>query len=71
MIQMTRIGEETGELGYMLANMSKFYKKELEQTIDNVLALIEPVMIVVMGGAVGLLLGSVLLPMYDVATNIQ
>jgi len=70
MVQMTRIGEETGELGYMLSNMSKFYKKELEQTIESALALIEPIMIVAMGGGVGLLLASVLLPMYDVSTSI-
>lgn len=71
MIQMTRIGEETGELGFMLANMAKFYKKELEQTIDSALALIEPLMIVFLGGAVGILMASVLVPMYSVTTNIQ
>jgi type IV pilus assembly protein PilC len=71
MIQMTRIGEETGELGFMLGNMAKFYKKELEQTIDSALALIEPLMIVFLGGAVGILMASVLVPMYSVTTNIQ
>lgn len=71
MVQMTRIGEETGELGYMLKNIAGFYKRELEQTIDNAVALIEPVMIVAMGIAVGILVGSVIVPMYDVVTSIQ
>ncbi len=71
MVQMTRIGEETGELGYMLSNVAKFYKRELEQTIDSTIALIEPLMIVVLGGSVGVLMASILLPIYNIATNIQ
>lgn len=71
MVQMTRIGEETGELGYMLKNLSKFYKRELEQTIESTLALLEPVMIVVMGIGVGVLVSSVLMPMYNLTTSIQ
>ncbi len=71
MVQMTRIGEETGELGYMLKNLSKFYKRELEQTIESTLALLEPVMIVVMGLGVGILVLSVLSPMYNLTTSIQ
>ena len=71
MVQMTKIGEETGELGYMLANVAKFYKRELEQTIDSTIALIEPLMIVVLGGSVGVLMASILMPIYNIATNIQ
>jgi type IV pilus assembly protein PilC len=71
MVQMTRIGEETGELGYMLKNLSQFYKRELEQTIESTLALLEPVMIVVMGLGVGVLVSSVLMPMYNLTTSIQ
>lgn len=71
MVQMTRIGEETGELGYMLKNLSQFYKRELEQTIESTLALLEPVMIVVMGLGVGVLVASVLMPMYNLTTSIQ
>ncbi len=71
MVQMTRIGEETGELGYMLSNVAKFYKRELEQTIDNTIALIEPVMIIVLGGSVGVLMGSILVPIYNIATAVN
>lgn len=71
MVQMTRIGEETGKLGYMLKNVAKFYKRELESTIDSTVALIEPLMIVALGGGVGLLMASVLVPMYNIAGAIQ
>ncbi len=71
MVQMTRIGEETGKLGYMLKNVAKFYKRELDQTIDSTVALIEPLMIVGLGGGVGLLMASVLIPMYNIASSIQ
>ncbi|MDQ5957254.1 MAG: type pilus assembly protein PilC [Patescibacteria group bacterium] len=71
MVQMTRIGEETGELGYMLSSIAKFYKRELEQTIDSTIALIEPIMIVVLGLSVGILMASILLPIYNIASSIQ
>lgn len=71
MVQMTRIGEETGELGYMLSSIAKFYKRELEQTIDSTIALIEPIMIVVLGASVGILMASILMPIYNIATSIQ
>jgi type IV pilus assembly protein PilC len=71
MVQMTRIGEETGKLGYMLKNVAKFYKRELETTIDSTVALVEPIMIVALGGGVGMLMASVLMPMYNIANGIQ
>ena len=71
MVQMTKIGEETGELGYMLSNVAKFYKRELDQTIESTIALIEPLMIVVLGVSVGVLMASILMPIYNIATNIQ
>jgi type II secretory pathway component PulF len=71
MVQMARIGEETGELGYMLKNVATFYKRELERTIESTIALVEPIMIVALGGGVGLLMASVLLPMYNIASSIQ
>jgi type IV pilus assembly protein PilC len=71
MVQMARIGEETGKLGYMLKNVAKFYKRELERIIDATISLIEPLMIVGLGGGVGLLMASVLIPMYNIANSIQ
>ena len=56
MIQMVKIGEETGELGYMLKNLSHFYKQEVERAIDSMVAMIEPIMILGLGAGVGVLL---------------
>lgn len=70
LVQMVRIGEETGELGYILKNLATFYKRELDTAIDNVIGLIEPAMIVGLGLAVGILVASVLLPMYSLSTSI-
>ena len=64
MIQMVKIGEETGELGYMLKNLSRFYKQEVERAIDSMVAMIEPIMILGLGAGVGILLSSVMMPMY-------
>lgn len=71
LVQMVRIGEETGELGFILKNLSAFYKRELDTAIDRVVGLIEPAMIVGLGVAVGILVSSVLLPMYSLSTSIS
>lgn len=71
LVQMVRIGEETGELGYILKNLATFYKRELDTAIDNVIGLIEPAMIVGLGLGVGVLVSSVLLPMYSLSASIS
>lgn len=65
LVQMTRIGEETGKLGFILKSLSSFYKREVNNAIDTSMALIEPALIVFLAGGVGLLLASVLIPMYS------
>lgn len=70
LVQMVRIGEETGELGYILKNLATFYKRELDTTIDTIIGLIEPAMIVGLGLGVGILVSSVLLPMYSLSSSI-
>lgn len=71
LVQMVKIGEETGELGYILKNLATFYKRELDTTIDNIIGLIEPAMIVALGIGVGILVSSVLLPMYSLSDAIS
>lgn len=71
LVQMVRIGEETGELGFILKNLAMFYKRELDTAVDNVIGLIEPAMIVGLGLAVGVLVSSVLLPMYTLSSAIS
>ena len=70
MISMIRIGEETGTLGPILKKMAKFYKREVDDAVDTMIGLIEPVMIVLLGVGVGGLLTSVLLPIYNIASNL-
>jgi type IV pilus assembly protein PilC len=67
MIQMVKIGEETGEIGKLMGNIAKFYQREITGAVDTMVSLIEPAMIVLLGLGVGLLLVSVLLPIYNLA----
>ena len=68
--QMIKVGEETGELGSILKTVSKFYQREVNAAIDTLIGLIEPVMIIFLGVAVGILLASVLIPIYNVASSV-
>jgi type IV pilus assembly protein PilC len=54
-----------------LKNLATFYKRELDTAIDNVIGLIEPAMIVGLGIGVGVLVASVLLPMYSLSSAIS
>ncbi|MBX4206295.1 type II secretion system F family protein [Candidatus Parcubacteria bacterium] len=67
LVQMVKVGEETGELGSIFRTMARFYQREVVNTVDTLVALIEPVMIVTLGLAVGILLVSVLIPIYNIA----
>jgi type IV pilus assembly protein PilC len=69
LIQMIRAGEETGELGNILKTMAKFYQREVINAVDTLVGLIEPVMIVSLGVGVGVLLASVLMPIYNIASS--
>lgn len=70
MVQMVKVGEETGELGNILKTLAKFYQKEVVAAVDTVVDLIEPAMIVVLGLGVGSLLAAVLLPIYNLASSL-
>lgn len=71
LIQMIKVGEETGSLGQILKTLAKFYKREVDDAVDTLVSLIEPVMIVVLGLGVGILLVSVLMPIYNIAGGIS
>lgn len=70
MIQMIKIGEETGELGNILEKLSVFYRREVANAIATVISMIEPLMIVLLGIGVGGVLASVLVPIYQIAGGI-
>jgi len=65
-IQMISIGEETGELDKMLSKVADFYEDEVEQAVKALTSILEPVMIVVLGGMVGAILLAMYLPMFTV-----
>jgi len=69
LVQMIKIGEESGELGSILGTMAHFYQREVINAVDTLVSLIEPVMIVLLGIGVGILLASVLIPIYDIANS--
>ncbi len=71
MVQMMKTGEETGSLGQILRTMAHFYKREVDDMVDTLVSLIEPIMIVVLGIGVGILLSSILVPIYNIASSIQ
>lgn len=68
--QMIAVGEETGRLDQMLLKVSDFYDKEVDATLKALTSLIEPVMIVVMGGIVALIAISVISPIYELVGSI-
>ncbi|HRH26470.1 MAG TPA: type II secretion system F family protein [Candidatus Paceibacterota bacterium] len=70
LIQMMKVGEETGQLGVILKTLARFYQREVVGAIDTLIGLIEPVMIVVLGVGVAILLASVLVPIYNIAGTI-
>ena len=65
LVQMVKVGEETGSLGQILKTLGDFYKREVDDAIDTLVGMIEPIMIVVLGLGVGILLVSVLMPIYN------
>ncbi len=69
--QMIKVGEETGALSTILKTLSRFYKREVDDAVDTLVGLIEPIMIVALGLGVGILLTSVLVPIYNIAGGIQ
>ncbi len=68
---MVRVGEETGSVGNILKTLGHFYSREVNDAVDTLVGLIEPLMIVGLGIGVGLLLTSVLMPIYNVAGGIH
>ena len=71
MVQMMLVGEETGSLGSILKTLTDFYQREVDDAVDTLVGLIEPIMIVALGVGVGILLVSVLMPIYNMAGSIN
>lgn len=69
-IEMINIGEESGKLDLSLATINKFYESELDNTMDKIVKLIEPVIIVIMGVIVGVCIIAMVVPMFSVVSAI-
>lgn len=67
MVQMIKVGEESGELGSILETLGRFYRREVDNAVDRLVSLIEPVLIIALGLGVGFLLAAVLIPIYSIA----
>ena len=70
-VQMIGAGEESGKLGEVLDQVSEFYAKELKSVIKTVTAMIEPLMIVLMGGIVGFIAMSIILPIFKLSQLVK
>ncbi len=68
--QMVAVGEETGNLDAMLSKIADFYDTEVEYMLSSLTSMLEPIMIVGMGGIVGFIVISVFLPLYQLIGNI-
>ncbi len=69
--QMLSVGEETGQTDTVLVKVADFYEEEVDVAIEGLSSIIEPVMIVFMGGMVGVIAASVMLPIANLSQNIK
>ncbi len=68
--QMMLVGEKTGKLDVVLEKVTSFYNREITTTLANLMSLIEPSLMVIMGLGVGVMVAAILLPMYNVVSQL-
>jgi type IV pilus assembly protein PilC len=68
--QMMSVGEETGKIDEVLVKVADFYEEEVDTVIDGLASIIEPLMIIVLGGVVGMIAASVMGPIASLSKNI-
>ncbi len=67
--QMMAVGEETGKLADVLDRITNFYSRDIQNSVGNLVSAIEPLIMIVMGLAVGAMVSAVILPMYNLASQ--
>ena len=67
--QMVSIGEKTGKLDVVMAKVADFYGREVNNTIANLMTVMEPLIMIIMGVAVGIMVAAIILPMYNMAAQ--
>ena len=70
-IQMVSVGEETGTLDDMMQKISKYYEDEVDDAVKNLTSMIEPFIIIVLGGIIGFLVVSMYLPIFKIGETIK
>jgi len=66
--QMVAVGEKTGTLDQSLMSVVDFYRNEVDRSVDNLLSILEPLMVIFLGGIVAGLMGAILLPLYQTSS---
>lgn len=69
--QMASIGEESGKIDEMLGKAAQVYENELDEQINNISTMIEPILMVVMAGLIGVVVGGTLLPIYSLVNSVN
>jgi type II secretory pathway component PulF len=67
--QMLGIGEQTGKIDVILSRLTDFYSREIENMVRNLTTIMEPLIMLLMGVAVGIMVSAIILPMYNLATQ--
>jgi type IV pilus assembly protein PilC len=67
--QMLAIGEKTGKLDLILEKITNFYTREIENMTANLVTLMEPLIMVIMGVGVGIMVAAIIMPMYNLANQ--
>jgi type IV pilus assembly protein PilC len=70
-VQMIAVGEQTGALDQMLNKIAEFYEEEVDVAVAALTSLLEPILMVVIGGMVGFVMVSMYLPIFDLAGNVK
>ena len=68
--QMASIGEESGKIDEMLGKAAQVYENELDEQINSISTMIEPILMVIMAGLIGVVVGGTLLPIYSLVNSV-
>jgi len=71
LVQMVKIGEQTGKLDESLIKSSEYYEREVEQTVKTLTTLMEPIIMVILALGVGFLIFAVITPIYSLLSSIK
>jgi type IV pilus assembly protein PilC len=70
-VQLTATGEESGKVDELLRKAAEFYEQEIKNTVDSLASIIEPVLIIILGGIVGAILICLYLPVFSMGKIIS